>query len=192
MIFRTTDFSDAWLIDLEPKEDERGFFVRTWCRQELASQGLDVDIAQESLSFSRWRGTLRGLHFQRSPHQETKIVRCTRGAIFDVIVDLRCGSPTFAHWEGFDLTAHNRRAIYIPKGFAHGFQTLTDDAEISYQISTFHAPQSASGYRYDDPAFDITWPLTVTVISERDVGWPAFRPGVQGSENNLIDVERLR
>ena len=174
MIFAATQFDDAWLIDIEAREDERGFFARTWCRQELAALGLDTEIAQESLSFNRHRGTVRGLHFQRSPHEETKIVRCTRGAIFDVIVDVRCHTPTFLRWQGFELSAGNRRAIYVPKGFAHGFQTLTDNAEIAYQISAFYAPQTAGGYRYDDAAFGIAWPLAVTVISERDLGWPAF------------------
>jgi len=174
MIFTPTQLDDARLIDIERKEDERGFFARIWCRQELAAQDLDTGIAQDSLSFNRHRGTLRGLHFQRPPHDETKIVRCTRGEIFDVIVDLRPRSFTYLHWEGFELTADNRRALYIPKGFAHGFQTLTDQAEIAYRISAFYAPEAASGYRYDDAAFGITWPLPVTVISCRDLSWPAF------------------
>jgi dTDP-4-dehydrorhamnose 3,5-epimerase len=126
MIFSATRFEDAWLIDIERRVDERGFFARTWCLQELAAHGLDTEIAQESVSYNRNRGTLRGLHFQRSPHDETKIVRCTRGAIFDVIVDIRPRSPTYLRWQGFELTAENRRAIYIPKGFAHGFQSLID------------------------------------------------------------------
>jgi len=175
MIFAATQLEGAWLIDIEPREDERGFFARTWCQQELAGQGLDIEIAQESLSFNRRRGTVRGLHFQRSPHEETKIVRCTRGAIFDVIVDLKPRSPNYLRWQGFELTAENRRAIYIPKGFAHGFQTLTDDAEIAYQISAFYAPEAAGGYRYDDAAFDVAWPLPVTVISGRDLSWPVFQ-----------------
>jgi dTDP-4-dehydrorhamnose 3,5-epimerase len=174
MIFAATRLADAWLIDIEPREDERGFFARTWCRHELAAQGLDTKIAQESLSFNRHRGTVRGLHFQRPPHEETKIVRCTRGAIFDVIVDLRASSPTYLLWQAFELTAENRRAIYVPKGFAHGLQTLTDDAELAYQISAFYAPKSAGGYRYDDATFAISWPLLVTTVSERDLGWPAF------------------
>jgi dTDP-4-dehydrorhamnose 3,5-epimerase len=174
MIFAATRLEGAWLIDIEPREDERGFFARTWCRQELAAQGLETEIAQESLSFNRYCGTVRGLHFQRSPHEETKIVRCTRGAIFDVIVDLRPRAPSYLRWQRFELTAENRRALYIPKGFAHGFQTLTDDAEIAYQISAFYAPEAAGGYRYDDAAFGIAWPLPVTVIGERDLGWPAF------------------
>lgn len=177
MIFTTTQLDDAWLIDLEPREDERGFFARIWCRQELAAQGLDTEIAQESLSFNRHRGTVRGLHFQRPPHDETKIVRCARGGIFDVIVDLRSRSPSYLRWQGFELTAENRKALYVPKGFAHGFQTLADNAEIVYQISEFYAPNWAGGYRYDDVAFGIAWPLRVTVISERDLSWPAFRAG---------------
>jgi dTDP-4-dehydrorhamnose 3,5-epimerase len=174
MIFGATELDGARLIDIEPREDERGFFARSWCRQELAAQGLDTEIAQESLSLNRHRGTLRGLHLQRPPHEETKIVRCTRGAIYDVIVDLRSRSPTYLRWQGFELSADNRRALYIPKGFAHGFQSLTDNAEISYKISAFYAPDAAAGYRYDDPAFAIGWPLPVAVISERDLGWPAF------------------
>jgi len=181
MIFEMTQLDSAWLIDVELKEDKRGFFARTWCRQELAAHGLDTEIAQESLSFNSQRGTLRGLHFQRPPYAETKIVRCTCGAIFDVIVDLRPDSPSYARWQGFDLTAENRRAIYIPKGFAHGFQTLTANAEVAYQISTPHMPEAAAGYRYDDTAFGITWPLGVTIVSERDLGWPAFGSSAETS-----------
>jgi dTDP-4-dehydrorhamnose 3,5-epimerase len=177
MIFTATHLDGAWLIDLEPREDERGFFARLWCRQELAAQGLDAEVAQESLSFNRHRGTVRGLHFQRAPHEETKIVRCTRGGIFDVIVDLRPQSPSYLRWQGFELAAENRKALYVPKGFAHGFQTLTDNAEIVYQISEFYAPEAAGGYRYDDAAFDITWSLPVTVISDRDRSWPPFKAG---------------
>jgi dTDP-4-dehydrorhamnose 3,5-epimerase len=178
MIFTGTQLDGARQIDLDRREDERGFFARIWCRQELAAQGLDPDIAQESLSFNRHRGTVRGLHFQRPPHEETKIVRCTRGAIFDVIVDRRPRSASYLRWQGFELTAENRKALYVPKGFAHGFQTLTDNAEIIYQISEFYAPNSAGGYRYDDVAFGIAWPLAVTVISERDLSWPAFKSNI--------------
>jgi dTDP-4-dehydrorhamnose 3,5-epimerase len=178
MIFTATDLAGAWLIDLERREDERGFFARVWCRQELAAQGLDTGIAQESLSFNRHRGTVRGLHFQRHPHEETKIVRSIRGAIFDVIVDLRPQSPSYLRWQAFELTAENRKALYVPKGFVHGFQTLDDNTEIVYQISEFYAPNSAGGYRYDDVAFGIGWPLPVAVISERDLDWPAFKADV--------------
>jgi dTDP-4-dehydrorhamnose 3,5-epimerase len=181
MIFAATRLDGAWLIDIEPREDERGFFARTWCRRELAAQGFDTEIAQESVSYNRRRGTLRGLHFQRPPHEETKIVRCSRGAIFDVIVDLRPQSPTYLRWQGFELTAVNRCSLYIPKGFAHGFQTLTDDSEIDYKISTFYAPDAANGYRYDDATLGVTWPLPVTVISERDLGWPALKVDTIGA-----------
>jgi dTDP-4-dehydrorhamnose 3,5-epimerase len=177
MIFTKTRFDGAWLIDIEPKQDERGFFARTWCRQEFTAYGLKAEIAQASLSFNPQQGTVRGLHFQRAPHGETKIVRCIRGAIFDAIVDLRPHSCTFLGWQGFELTADNRQALYIPEGFAHGFQTLTKDVEIAYQISAFYAPEAASGYRYDDAAFGIVWPLPVTLISERDLGWPAANVG---------------
>jgi dTDP-4-dehydrorhamnose 3,5-epimerase len=174
VIFTPTRLDGAWLIDIEPRRDERGFFARTWCRRELAESGLDAEVAQESVSFNRRRGTLRGLHLQRPPHEETKIVSCTRGAVYDVIVDLRAGSPTRGRWQGFELSAENRRALYVPKGFAHGFQTLADEAEVAYRISAFHAPDAAAGYRYDDPAFRIDWPLPVAVISERDLAWPRF------------------
>jgi dTDP-4-dehydrorhamnose 3,5-epimerase len=175
MIILPTRLVDARLIDLEPKPDERGFFARSWCRRELAAHGVDADIAQESVSYNRVAGTLRGLHFQKPPHEEAKIVRCTRGAIFDVIVDLRPRSPTYRQWEGFHLNAENRRALYVPKGFAHGFQTLGDDTEVFYQISAFHAPAAAAGLRYNDPAFGISWPLPVRSISERDSTAPDFK-----------------
>jgi dTDP-4-dehydrorhamnose 3,5-epimerase len=174
MIFASTRLEGAFLIDIEPIKDQRGFFARTWCRDELAARGLDTEIAQESVSYNRLRGTLRGLHFQRPPYEETKIVRCVRGAIFDVMVDLRPHSSSYLQWQGFDLTEDNRRAVYIPKGFAHGFQTLAEHCEIAYQISTLYAPEVAGGYRYDDAAFCIAWPLSPTMISERDLGWPKF------------------
>lgn len=174
MVFAETQLEGAWLLDIERREDDRGFFARIWCQRELAAQGLDVGIAQESISYNRYRGTVRGLHFQRAPHEETKIVRCIRGAVYDVIVDLRPGSRTFLGWRAFELTAENHRALYIPKGMAHGFQTLTDDAEMAYQISAFYAPQAAGGYRYDDAAFGVAWPLPVAVISQRDLAWQAF------------------
>jgi dTDP-4-dehydrorhamnose 3,5-epimerase len=175
MLFTSTQLEGAFLIDIEPRKDERGFFARTWCRQELAARGLDTEVAQESISYNRLAGTVRGLHFQRPPHEENKIVRCTRGAIFDVIVDLRPHSPSYLQWQAFELTAENRRAVYIPKGVAHGFQTLTDHCEVNYHISAFYAPDASSGYRYDDHTFEITWPLPVTVISERDASWRRFK-----------------
>ena len=175
MLFASTYLEGAFLIDIEPRTDERGFFARTWCRQELAARGLDTEVAQESISYNRLAGTVRGLHFQRSPHEENKIVRCTRGAIFDVIVDLRRDSSSYLRWQGFELTAENRSAVFIPKGVAHGFQTLTDHCEVNYHISAFYAPDASSGYRYDDDSFEIKWPLPVTVISERDASWPNFK-----------------
>jgi dTDP-4-dehydrorhamnose 3,5-epimerase len=177
MIVTPTKLEGAKLIDLEPHRDERGSFARAWCRRELAAQGLDADIAQESFSYNIRRGTLRGLHFQKAPHEETKIVRCIHGAIFDVIVDLRPESPSYRRWQGFELTSGNRRALYVPKGFLHGFQALTDEAEILYQIAAFYAPDAAAGHRYDDPAFAIAWPLPVAAISEKDLSWPAFVSG---------------
>ena len=175
MIFRRTQLSGAWLIEPEPHKDERGFFARTWCRDEYARRGLDAEIAQESVSYSAQCGTLRGLHFQRAPHQETKIVRCTHGAICDVIVDLRRSSNTYLKWQAFELTCDKPVSLYVPKGFAHGFQTLTDNAQASYQISVPYAPDAGAGFRHDDPAFAIEWPLPVSMISRRDAQWPAFR-----------------
>ena len=190
MIVTPTRLAGARILDLELRSDERGFFARTWCRHELRESGLDPAIAQESLSYNRRSGIVRGLHYQRHPHEETKIVRCVRGAVFDVIVDLRRGSPTFAQWEGFELSAQNRRAIYVPKGFAHGFQSLADDTEVYYQISAFQAPEAARGIRYNDRAFDIRCPLPVTVISARDLAWPDFalgEPTVAPADSRLAD-----
>jgi dTDP-4-dehydrorhamnose 3,5-epimerase len=174
MIVSSTSIDGAHTLDLEPAFDDRGFFARTWCRQELAQQGLSVEIAQESISFNRKKGTLRGLHFQRPPHEEVKIVRCIRGAILDVIVDLRPQSTTYLRSQSFELSAENLRALYVPKGCAHGFQTLIDETEVHYQISSFYDPTAAAGHRFDDPAFAIVWPLPVSVISERDLLWPMF------------------
>jgi dTDP-4-dehydrorhamnose 3,5-epimerase len=176
VIFTETRLGGTWLLELEPHPDERGFFARTWCRRELAARGLETEIAQESLSYNRRRGTLRGMHFQRPPHQETKIVRCIRGAAQAVVLDLRADSASFGDWQAVALTAENRRLVYVPRGCAFGFQTLADETEIAYQISTFHVPEAAAGYRYDDPAFAIAWPLAVSVISPRDLAWPAFAP----------------
>ena len=175
MIFTRTRLEGALLIDIERREDERGFFARTWCRKELAARGLDSELAQESVSYNGSRGTVRGLHFQRAPHEETKIVRCTGGAVFDVIVDLRPDSSSYLQWQGFELTPETKRAVYIPKGFAHGFQTLSEHSEVTYQISVFYAPDAAGGYRYDDAAFGIVWPLPVSIISKRDLCWPNFK-----------------
>ncbi|HVS12988.1 MAG TPA: dTDP-4-dehydrorhamnose 3,5-epimerase [Thermoanaerobaculia bacterium] len=174
MIFRVTPLAGAWVLELERREDDRGFFARTFCRRELAEHGLDPEVAQCSVSFSRRRGTLRGLHFQRAPHQEAKLVRCTRGSIFDAIVDLRPRSETFARPFTVVLDAEERNQLYVPPGFAHGFLTLADDVEVSYQMSTPWAPGHEGGYRWDDPAFAIPWPEPVRVISERDRALPTL------------------
>lgn len=176
MRFQPTRFADAWLIELTPVRDERGAFSRTFCTREFADQGLETTFVQHSLSHNTRKGTLRGMHFQRPPHQETKVVRCARGAIWDVIIDLRASSPTHLQWQGFELSALNARQLYIPKGFAHGFQTLEDECEVSYLISEFYAAEAASGIRHDDPRFAVDWPLPVSVISERDRNWPDFAP----------------
>jgi len=174
MHFRRTTLKDAWVIEVEPARDERGFFARTFCVDEFSAHGLETSFPQHSISVSARRGTLRGMHFQREPHGEVKLVRCVAGKIWDVIIDLRADSPTFRRWESFELAAENRCQLYVPKGFAHGFQALTDDVEVSYLISKPHVPQAADGIRYDDPAFQVEWPLPVTIISDRDRSWPAF------------------
>jgi dTDP-4-dehydrorhamnose 3,5-epimerase len=175
MRFTDTALPGVFLIDIEPLEDERGFLARVWCRDELAKKGLASDLAQISVSFNRRRGTLRGMHHQAAPHEEVKLIRCTRGALYDVILDLRRGSPTFRRWISAELTAENRRTLYVPKGVAHGFQTLEDGTEVLYQISEFHHPESARGVRWDDPAFGIDWPDRNPVLSERDATYPDFR-----------------
>ncbi|MFL6196447.1 MAG: dTDP-4-dehydrorhamnose 3,5-epimerase [Thermoanaerobaculia bacterium] len=174
MIFRETPLAGAWILEPERFADERGFFARTYCRRDFEERGLDPAVAQCSVSFNHRRGTLRGLHFQAAPHEEVKLVRVTRGAVWDVIVDLRPGSPTSGRHFGVKLTADEGNALYIPKGFAHGFQTLEDGSEVFYQISEFYAPESAQGYRWDDPAFAIPWPEPPSVISEKDLHLPRF------------------
>ncbi|MDN3564522.1 dTDP-4-dehydrorhamnose 3,5-epimerase [Paeniroseomonas aquatica] len=177
MIFHSTTLKDAWLIALEPRGDERGHFARTMCQTEFAKHGLATEYVQQNMSASAKAGTLRGLHFQRAPHAEAKLVRCIRGAIFDVIVDLRGDSPSYLRHEGFELSAVNQRQLYVPPGFAHSFLTLTDDAEVTYLVSSFYAPGAEGGLRYDDPALGIEWPLPVSTISEKDANWPLLRHG---------------
>lgn len=176
MIFTETPLGGAFVIDPEPIEDARGFFARTWCRREIGARGLETRIAQVSTSFSKRRGTLRGMHYQAAPAAETKIVRCTRGALHDVIVDLRPESPTFTRHLAVVLTAENRKMLYVPAGFAHGFQTLEHDTEVLYQISEFYSPEHARGVRWDDPAFGISWPDDERTIADRDRSYPDFRP----------------
>jgi dTDP-4-dehydrorhamnose 3,5-epimerase len=174
MIFRETPLAGAWVLEPERIADERGFFARTYCRHDFAARGLDPAIAQCSVSFNHRRGTVRGLHFQIAPHEEVKLVRVTQGKIWDVIVDLRLESPTFRRYFAIVLSARNGRQLYIPKGMAHGFQTLAKGTEVFYQISELYAPESARGYRWDDPSFAIPWPEPVTVASERDRNLPRF------------------
>ena len=172
MQFRASRIPGAWVIDITPIHDRRGFFATTWLPDELRQHGIDPVVAQCNLAFNHQRGTLRGLHFQTPPHAQSKIVRATRGALLDVIVDLRPDSPTCRQWESIELTADNRRMLYIPAGLAHGYLTLTDDAEMFYQASSPWAPQAEAGVRWNDPAFGITWPFEPTVISEKDRTWP--------------------
>lgn len=174
MLFCSTKLPGVFEIRLEPKPDERGFFARTWCRTEFESNGLNSKLVQCSLSFNIRKGTLRGMHYQTSPYQETKLVRCTMGAIYDVVLDLRPQSPTFKQWIGVVLTAENHNMVYVPEECAHGFQTLADETEVFYQMSEFYNAESAQGVRWDDPAFHIIWPLPIEVISQRDRTYPDF------------------
>lgn len=174
MIFTETGLPGAYVVGIKPIEDDRGFFARGWCRKEFQEAGLNPDLVQVNLARSHQKGTLRGLHLQIPPHAEAKLARCTRGAIFDVLVDLRPDSPTFKRWFGLELSEDNHQMLYVPEGFAHGYQTLTDGAEMLYQTSQFYAGGSARGVRYDDPAFGIEWPLPVSVISDADRRWADF------------------
>jgi dTDP-4-dehydrorhamnose 3,5-epimerase len=174
MRFTETQLAGAYIIDPERIEDARGFFARTWDRHEFEARGLNTNLAQCNISYNTRRGTLRGMHYQAAPHAETKLVRCTSGAIYDVIVDLRPSSPTLRQWLAVELSAANRRMLYIPEGFAHGFQTLADHSEVFYQMAAFYASGYARGVRWNDPAFGIVWPETPQVISARDQVYPDF------------------
>ena len=175
MLFRSTGLAGVRLIDLEPARDERGLFARTFCTRELAAQGLETGFVQHSISVTERVGSVRGMHFQKSPHEEVKLLRCIRGAMHDVLIDIRTDSPTYGRWEAYELTAENRRQLYVPAGLAHGFQTLLPDTEVGYLISAFYAPAAAAGIRHDDPAFAIAWPLPVADISPKDRAWPDWR-----------------
>jgi dTDP-4-dehydrorhamnose 3,5-epimerase len=175
MIFTETPLPGAYVIEPERIEDPRGFFARAWAVSDLAERGLETAIAQCSLSWNEHLGTLRGMHFQRPPHEEVKVVRCTRGALYDVIIDLRPDSATYCRWAAIELDEESRRMLYVPRGFAHGFQTLVDGTEAFYMVSEPYAPDSADGVRWDDPAFGVEWPLEApSVISDRDRSWPDF------------------
>jgi dTDP-4-dehydrorhamnose 3,5-epimerase len=181
MIFTETVLKGAFLVDLDRKPDQRGFFARTFCAQEFAAHGLQATVVQCNVSFNHKQGTLRGMHYQLPPVAETKLVRCTQGAIYDVIIDLRPESPTYLSHVAVELSAENRRALYIPALFAHGFQTLTDNAEVIYQMGEFYTPGYDRGLRYDDPALAIPWPLSVSVIADKDREWPLLTPAPTGA-----------
>lgn len=174
MIFKETRLKDAYVISIEKREDPRGFFARAWCRREFEEHGLRADFVQANISYNLKKGTLRGMHYQVSPYEEVKLVRCTKGAIYDSIIDLRPDSPTFKNWIGVELTSASRDMLYVPEGFGHGFQVLEDDTEVFYDVTQFYHPGSERGVRYDDPAFGIAWPMDVRVISEKDKTWPEF------------------
>ena len=177
MNYVATSLPDVWIVELERHSDDRGYFARSWCEEEFRARGLNPRLAQCSVSFNARRGTLRGMHYQAAPHAEAKLVRCTRGAVHDVVLDLRPESKSFKQWITVELNEDNSRAVYIPEGCAHGFQTLTDNTEVLYQISEFHHPQSSRGVRWDEPAFGIVWPIENPILSERDQHHPLFQPG---------------
>lgn len=174
MKFIKTPIPGAYLIEMEPLADERGFFARSWCCDEFAQRGLNAKLVQCNITYNKKRGTLRGMHYQAEPFPEAKLVRCTMGAIYDVILDLRCDSTAFKRWEAFELSAANRRMLYIPEGVAHGLQTLEDDSEVFYQMSEYYHPECAKGVRWDDPVFGIKWPISEPVMSERDLSFSCF------------------
>ena len=176
MIFTETPLRGAFVIDLEPRNDERGFFARAFCQHELAEHGLKHEIAQANMSYNVEKGTLRGMHYQVAPFAEVKMVRCIAGGIHDVIVDLRAGSPTLHQWFGVDLSAENRRMLYVPEGFGHGYQALTDHSEVLYLVTEFYTPNSERGLRWNDPTFDIRWPLPDPILSPKDAVHPDYQP----------------
>jgi dTDP-4-dehydrorhamnose 3,5-epimerase len=175
MKFTQTNLKDAWVVELEEKPDPRGFFARSFCGKEFEEHGLKPTVAQANLSYNYKKGTIRGMHYSARPVTETKLVRCTAGAIYDVIVDVRPESPTFLQHFGIELTSKNRKALYVPEMFAHGYLTLTDDAEVVYQVGDFYQPGYERGVRYDDPAFGIKWPIPIEVISDKDKAWAPFK-----------------
>jgi dTDP-4-dehydrorhamnose 3,5-epimerase len=174
MKFTQTELQGAYLVEPERIEDERGFFARTFCRDEFQAHGLNSNLVQCNISFNRQRGTLRGMHYQTAPYPESKIVRCTKGAIYDVILDVRLHSPTFGHWVSAELSGENRLMFYVPEGVAHGFQTLEPESEVFYQMSEFYSPEHARGIRWNDSTFTIEWPIANPILSERDRTHPAF------------------
>jgi dTDP-4-dehydrorhamnose 3,5-epimerase len=185
MIFTETALKGAYIIDLDARSDSRGFFARVFCQEEFAEHGLKPAIAQGNIAFNHCKGTLRGMHFQFPPAAETKLVRCTRGAILDIIVDLRPESPTWLQHITVELTEDNHRAIYVPERFAHGYQVLQDETETSYQVGEFYAPGFEGGLLYNDPALGLSWPLPVTAISDKDAAWPLLDTQKTGIEERM-------
>jgi dTDP-4-dehydrorhamnose 3,5-epimerase len=178
MIFTETSLKGAHIIEIKKLEDERGFFGRSWCKREMEEHGLNGDLAQANTAFSHKQGTLRGLHYQSAPYEETKIVRCTRGALYDVIVDLRPDSPGYLEWYGVELTENNYKALYIPENFAHAYITLTDNCEVTYMVTQFYTPGAERGIRWNDPLLKIRWPVEPVIISEKDRSHPDFVPDI--------------
>lgn len=174
MIFVESPIDGALVVELDRRSDDRGFFARAWCEEEFAAHGLNARFVQANVAFSERSGTLRGLHYQLAPHEEEKLIRCTRGAIYDVIVDLRPESPTFEQWAAVELTAENGRMVHVPAGCAHGYQTLVGRSEVFYLVSYPYTPAAEAGIRYDDPAFDVAWPLEVRELSPKDRAWPDY------------------
>jgi dTDP-4-dehydrorhamnose 3,5-epimerase len=173
--FLETELPGVFIIEPDRVEDERGFFARSWCSAEFASRGLNTSVVQCNVSHNKRRGTLRGMHYQEAPHEEAKLVRCTRGAIFDVVVDLRPDSPTQLQWLGVELSAENYRMLYVPERFAHGFQTLADETDVFYQMSAAYHPASGRGLRWNDPALRIRWPIAAPIVSSRDASYPLLQ-----------------
>lgn len=175
MVFTETTLEGAFVIELEKHEDERGFFARTFCRKEFEAHDLNPNLVQSNISFNKKKGTLRGMHYHIAPHQEAKLVSCLKGATYDVIIDLRADSPSYRQWFAVELSAENYKMLYIPERFAHGFQTLEDNTVVLYQMSEFYHPECARGVRWDDPVFEIRWPLSNRVMSKKDLNYPDFR-----------------
>jgi dTDP-4-dehydrorhamnose 3,5-epimerase len=180
LIFEPLPIPGAWSVRLEPRRDERGYFARSWCQREFAAHGIEIDMVQSSLSHNARAGTLRGMHYARPPSSEGKLVRCERGRILDVLLDLRPDSPAYLRHAAVELVDRSGDAVYVPPGVAHGFQTLEDDTDVLYMMSDFYRPELDAGVRFDDPAFGIRWPLPVTLIAPRDRGYPDFVPADRG------------
>lgn len=178
MKFKETKLNDAYILELEKHEDERGFFARAYCVNEFQEKGIEFPVVQANVSFNRYKHTLRGMHYQQQPHGEAKLVRCTRGAIFDAIIDVRPDSSTYMEWIGVELTDQNYRMLFVPEGFAHGFITLEDKTQVTYQVSEFYTPGAERGIRWNDEAFNINWPAEPEIISEKDSVWPDYKKAV--------------